>query len=99
MTRVVVFYRCSRFECFFGNKLLSAKKVRTTLKWLLIVAIQKGDKRQVCQGWVTDLAPATLQKGPTGSVVSTPLPLDTPAAENYPCEVGPPTLDGVCTSI
>ncbi len=26
-------------------------------------------------------------------------PLDTPAAENYPCEVGPPTLDEVCTTI
>ncbi len=26
-------------------------------------------------------------------------PLDTPAAENYPCEVGPPNLDEVCTTI
>ncbi len=26
-------------------------------------------------------------------------PLDTPAAENYPYEVGPPTLDEVCTTI
>ncbi len=26
-------------------------------------------------------------------------PVDTPAAENYPCEVGPPTLDEVCTTI
>ncbi len=26
-------------------------------------------------------------------------PADTPAAENYPCEVDPPTLDEVCTAI
>ncbi len=26
-------------------------------------------------------------------------PLDTPAAENDPCEVSPPTLDEVCTTI
>ncbi len=26
-------------------------------------------------------------------------PADTPAAETYPCEVDPPTLDEVCTAI
>ncbi len=30
-------------------------------------------KRSVCQGWVVDCAPAALQKGPNGGVVSTPL--------------------------
>ncbi len=44
--RVAVFYRCTRFHCFFGNKLQRAKNVRTTVNWLQIVALQKISRRK-----------------------------------------------------
>ncbi len=40
------FFIAVAFIVFFGNKLLSAKYVRTTVKWLQIVTLQKISRRK-----------------------------------------------------
>ncbi len=44
--RVVVFASLQSLSLFLGNKLLSAKNVKTTVKWLQIVALQKVSRRK-----------------------------------------------------
>ncbi len=45
--------------------------------------------RMLCR-WGEHFKELLNHKAPPNTAFS---PLDTPAAENYPCEVGPPTLD------
>ncbi len=67
--RVVIFYRYIHFTVF-GNKLLSAKNLRTTVKWLQIVALQKISRRK-CDCWqtiyflefLTNLTPIIMEEG------------------------------------
>ncbi len=44
--RVVVFASLQSLSLLLGNKLLSAKNVRITVKWLQIVALQKVSRRK-----------------------------------------------------